>query len=81
MTNHTLAMNGALAMSRTLHAPGMSPSLAIIVALDALGGNKPSRQPAAILAVLVNAARTRPRGRGCEGARGLVRSEIAADDV
>jgi hypothetical protein len=33
--NNTLAMNGTLAMSRTLRAPSMSPSLVIIIALDA----------------------------------------------
>ena len=50
MTNHTLARNGTLAISRSLRAP-RSPSLAIIVALDARGGNKPSRRPPVILAV------------------------------
>jgi hypothetical protein len=52
---NTLAMNGTLAMSHPLRAPSMSPSLAIIIALDARGGNKLSRRQAVILAVLLNA--------------------------
>jgi len=40
--NNTLAMNGTLAMSRTLRAPSMSPSMAIIIALNAAAATSPA---------------------------------------
>ena len=55
MTNHTPAKNGTLAMSHILCPPHVAPSPADTVALDARGGNKPSRRPPVILAVMLNA--------------------------